>query len=172
MTSRKSITIPIVLTLIMIIIMVYFFANIRQTEVICSKYQVFSNDIHLNERIISKMDGKEITDITVKKEITLPEKYANDESINTIYQRLNKTLEYLGKQVEYAFDKNQITVTIETSKEEIILLDNISFPSSNNPEIKVNSNTKSNEVIPLKVGDAYTEGEFMKYMRSKGYNCK
>ena len=172
MTSRKSITIPIILTLGILIIMIYFFANMKQTEIICSKNQIFSNEIYFNERIISKMDGKKIVGINIKKEISLPEKYTNKETIDRIYQRLDKTLEYLGKQVEYILDKNQITIIIETSKEEILLLDNITFPSPSSSEIKVNSNTKSNEVIPLKIGDSYTDGEFMKYMRSKGYNCK
>ena len=58
------------------------------------------------------------------------------------------------------------------SKNETVLLDNISFLSENDLEILIDSNTKSESVITLTIGDNYTDGEFKQYMKSKGYSCK
>ena len=56
-------------------------------------------------------------------------------------------------------------------KNEIVLLNNIDFVHDGELKILINSNTKSNSLIPLTVGDTYTDGEFMKYFKNNGYSC-
>lgn len=172
MSTRKSMKLPVIITLVFIAIIIYLFANIKQSEIICEKTNSFSNDLTLIEEITTKMDGKKIVEMTVVKRITVPEKYSDKEHINMIYQELDRTLEYLGSKVKYTFSDNHIILTIHVSKNEILLLDNITFSLTNDIKIKINSNTKSNEVVPLTVGDNYTEGEFIKWMKTKGYHCK
>ena len=162
---------PIVVTLVFISIIVYLFTNIRQTEVICLKTSTF-DDVVLKENVVTILDGKKIKSMLVTKTILLPEKYANESSMETIEEALDRTLEYLGKKVNYVFNTDKVTVKIEVHKDEVILLDNISFTTKNDLRVFVDSNTKSNAVITLTIGDNYTDGEFMKYMKSKGYNCK
>jgi len=50
--------------------------------------------------------------------------------------------------------------------------DNIEFLNTNDLQIKINTNTKSNDVITFSIGDNYTEGELMARMRNNGYSCK
>ena len=45
-------------------------------------------------------------------------------------------------------------------------INNIEFKENDGLQVKVNSNTKSSEVVTLKVGDNYTEGELMKRLRN------
>jgi hypothetical protein len=38
--------------------------------------------------------------------------------------------------------------------------------------MKINSNTRSSDVVTLSVGDKYTEGELITIMKNNGYVCK
>lgn len=167
----KGKTLPIIITFIILATIVYLFTNIRQTEVVCEK-KTFFDTILLKERIVSVLDGKKISKMTVVKTIILPEKYVNQSNLEVIHSSLNRTLEYLGDKVNYTISGDRIVVTIEVHKNEILLLDNIRFTVENGLQIHINSNTKSNEVIPLMIGDNYTDGEFMTFMKSRGYSCK
>lgn len=172
MGTRKSMKFPIIIAFIFIVIIVSFFSFINQTEVSCVKTSDF-NEIHLSEEITSEIDGKHISHLIVTKTIFLSPKYANNEAyLEEIKEALNRTLEYLGNKVKYSFLEDRIIVRIDVRKNEIILLDNIRFDASNNMAIQINSNTKSNEVIPLAIGDNYTDGEFMKFLKNSGYSCK
>ena len=128
-----------------------------------------------NEKIVwgipSNVAAK-ITGITVVKTIVLPSSYADETHLNSIKYSLQKTLEYLGDKVKYSINDNIIKVTINVHKNEIVLLNNISFVVNDDLEIIINSNTKSSEVIPITVGDNYTDGEFMMHMKNYGYSCK
>ena len=173
MATRKSMTLPILLTFILIGIVVYLFTTIKQTEVTCKKITTFPSTISIKEEVISRMDGKKITSLEITKTINLPEKYAKEESYqNQIKQALDRTLEYLGNKVKYTISPDRIIVKIEVHKDEIILLDNILFSEDDDFQIKINSNTKSSEVITLAIGDNYTDGEFMKRLKQNGYSCK
>ncbi len=172
MSTRKSMTLPVIITLIIIVVMICLFSNIKQTEVSCSMSNNFENGISVREDILATLDGKKINSMSVTKTIYLPEKYRNEKDIDLIKESLKRTLDYLGDNVKYNYLDDRIVVKINVEKNEILLLDNISFKSSNNLEIIVNSNTKSSDVITLSVGDNYTDGEFMKMMRAKGYSCK
>lgn len=172
MSTRKSMTLPIIVSLIFIIIIISLFTNIEQKEVTCSKINNFENDVRLEENIIVQLDGKRIDSINVTKIIILPEKYRSEKHFEDIKTSLDRTLEYLGDSVKYTVSDDRIVVRIDVFKNEIILLDNIDFAVNNDIEIRVNSNTKSSDVITLTVGDSYTDGEFMQKMKAEGYSCK
>lgn len=172
MATRKSMTFPIVITFVIILIIVYLFATIKQTEVICNRTRIFDGDVKVSEEVNTIIDGKKITEMAVVKTIVLPSKYADDTHFNSIKYSLEKTLDYLGDKVKYSISDNAIKVTIKVHKNEIVLLNNIDFSVNDDLEIIVNSNTKSSNVIPLTVGDNYTDGEFMMHMKNHGYSCK
>lgn len=155
-----------------LVVIIYLFAIVKQTEVVCEKGKTFDTDISLKEQITAEIEGKKISSLVVIKTIVLPEKYAKDDNIDFIKKNLDRTLEYLGDKVKYTITNNKIIVTIEVSKNEIVLLDNIDFSEKGDFPLQINSNTKSSDVISLTIGDNYTDGEFMTYMKTKGYNCK
>ena len=129
-------------------------------------------DIRLSEKIVSTLDGKSIKNLVVTKKIILPEKYGQEKYLKSIEFSLKKTLDYLGKKVKYIIDEEMIIIKIEVSKDEIVLLDNIEFFDNGDLEIKINSNTKSNDIITLQVGDNTTLAEYMKKLKNNGYSCK
>ena len=170
MSSRKSMRLPIIITFIIIAVIVYLFARIKQTEVICEKTYNFDSGISLKEKVVATLDGKEIDKLDVTKTILLPEKYTKDESyIIDIKNNLDRTLSYLGDKVNYSILDDRIVVEITVDKNEVVLLKNIKFEDKN---IVIDSNTKSSDVVTLTVGDDYTDGEFMKTLKGYGYSCK
>ena len=144
----------------------------KQTEVICEKSKMMDADIRLSEKIVSTLDGKSIKNLVVTKKIILPEKYGQEKYLKSIEFSLKKTLDYLGKKVKYIIDEEMIIIKIEVSKDEIVLLDNIEFFDNGDLEIKINSNTKSNDIITLQVGDNTTLAGYMKKLKNNGYSCK
>ena len=170
MSSRKSMRLPIIITFIIIAVIVYLFARIKQTEVICEKTYNFDSGISLKEKVVATLDGKEIDKIDVTKTILLPEKYTKDENyIINIKNNLDRTLSYLGDKVSYSILDDRIIVEISVKNNEVVLLKNIKFEDKN---IVIDSNTKSSDVVTLTVGDDYTDGEFMKTLKGYGYSCK
>lgn len=173
MSTRKNMTFPIILAFIIIAIIVYLFATIKQSEISCDKTKTFDDNVRLTERLVVVTDGKEINSMKLTKTIILPDKYLKDDHyLVGIKNALENTLEYLGNKVKYTVGNDRVIVTIEVNKNEILLLDNIDFVNSGDLQIKINSNTKSSEVIPLSVGDHYTDGELMTRLKNNGYNCK
>lgn len=170
MNTRKSMKLPIIITFIIIGIIVFLFARIKQTEVVCEKIYNFDSGISLKEKVVATLDGKEINKLDVTKTILLPEKYIKDENyIEDIKNNLDRTLSYLGENVSYSFLDDRIVVEISVNKNEVVLLKNISFEDK---KIVINSNTKSSDVVTLAIGDNYTDGEFMKTLKGYGYSCK
>ena len=170
MSSRKSMRLPIIITFIIIAVIVYLFARIKQTEVICEKTYNFDSGISLKEKVVATLDGKEIDKLDVTKTILLPEKYTKDENyIIDIKNNLDRTLSYLGDKVSYSILDDRIIVEISVKNNEVVLLKNIKFEDKN---IVIDSNTKSSDVVTLTVGDDYTDGEFMKTLKGYGYSCK
>lgn len=165
-------TLPVIITLIVIVIIIYLFATIKQSQVVCEKVRTFDSDIRLTERIITTLDGKSIKELNVTKTINLPDKFAKERYFNSIKFSLDKTLSYLGENVKCSVDNNTMVVRINVNKDEIVLLDNIDFIDNGTLEVKIDSNTKSSEVITLAIGDNYTDGELMKSLKNKGYICK
>lgn len=68
--------------------------------------------------------------------------------------------------------KNSVSVRVEIDKDETIILNNIEFVDNGELQMRINSNTKSSEVVTLKIKDNYTEGELMTRMRNNGYSCR
>lgn len=172
MTTRKSMKLPVVLTFIIIVIIVYLFATIKQTEVVCDKTTTYDADVKVIEDVVVTLDGKEITNLNISKKIVLPDKYNNESTINGIKYSLEKTLDYLGNRVEYTNTDYGLLVNIKIDDNKLVLLDNISFIENDNLEIKVESNTKNSNIVVLSVGDNYTDGELMKRLKNNGYSCK
>lgn len=172
MSTRKSMTLPIVITFIIIIIMVYLFTTIRQSEIVCEKTKTFDSNVRLKEELVSVTDGKKINSMELTKTIILPPEYADEAHLNSMKYALENTLDYLGDNVKYTMLDDRIIVKIAVDKNEILLLSNIDFIINDDLVIKINSNTKSSDVITLSVGDNYTDGELMTRLKNNGYSCK
>lgn len=173
MSDRTGRVFPIVLTLVIIVIIVYLFTTIKQPYVECSQSTTDDYDIVVKENIITTFSGNKINEMKVTKTIVLPDKYAKEEYINSIKFSLEKSLDYLSdKSVKYEVFNNKIIVRIVVNKNETIILNNIEFIENDGLQVKVNSNTKSSDVITLKVGENYTQGQLMTRLKNNGYVCK
>ena len=172
MSSRKSMTLPIIITFIFIVIIVYLFMSLKQSKVICENVKTFDGGFRVKENVISNTDGKKITSMEVTKTIYVSDRYVNNtESIEEVKNVIKNTLDYLGDKVTYEVLNDEIVIKIKVHK--LVLLDNISFiDNGGKVEVLINTNTKSSDVISLSVGDNYTDGELMKKMKNRGYSCK
>lgn len=175
MNTRKSMKLPIAITFIFICIIVYLFMSLKQTVVVCEKESLFDSDIKLSETVIANLDGKKITSLEVTKKVTVPDKMnKKEEYLSGIKNSLEYTIEYLDDGASCVISDNSVVANINVNNNnQPVLLDNISF-ADNNGElgISIDTNTKSSQVIALQVGDNYTDGEFMMYLKNKGYSCK
>lgn len=174
MSTRKSMTLPIIITLIFIIIIIYLFMNIKQSKIVCEKTREFDGGFSVNEVIESTTDGKKINSLKVTKTINVSDRYVdNIDSLEEIKNTISHTLDYLGDDVDYKVLDGSIVITAELQKNELILLDNINFVDNDGKiDVVIDTNTKSSNVISLGVGDNYTDGELMKSLKNKGYMCK
>ena len=75
MSTRKSMTFPIIIAFIFIVIIVYLFANLKQSVVTCEKTKTFDAGIKLSEELVVTTDGKKINNMFIQKTIILPEKF-------------------------------------------------------------------------------------------------
>ena len=173
MNTRKSMKLPIVITFIMLIIVVYLFATLQQDKVLCEMATNFDNDVTLKEVVTTTIDNGSISNIHLVKKIILPKKYLDNESYqNSVKYSLENTLEYLGKSVKYEITSTGVIATIDISKDELVLLDNIDFSSNGDLGMNINTNTMSGDVITLKIKDKYTPGELMKKLKNNRYSCR
>ena len=174
MSTRKSMKLPIAITLIFILIIVYLFMNIKQSKVICENGKVFDGGFRVDEYIESNTDGKKIISMNIVKTIYVSDRYVNNtDSIEEVKNVIMNTLDYLGDKVTYEVLNDRIVINIKVHKNELVLLDNIDFIDNGGKiEVVINTNTKSSDVISLSVGDNYTDGELMKKMKNRGYSCK
>ena len=173
MSTRKSMKLPIIITFIFICIIVYLFTNIKQTVVVCEKVSTFDSDIKLIETVTSNMDGKKITSLSVEKKIVVPDSSKKEKILNGIKNSLDYSLEYLGDDASCFVSGDSVIANVDISDNKPVLLDNVSFIDNDGEiGIHINTNTKSSEVIALKVGDNYTDGELMMYLKNHGYSCK
>ena len=173
MGTRKSMKLPIAITIIMIIIIIYLFVTLQQDKVTCEKTTTYDNGVSLTENITSVIDNNSISNLHVVKKITLPDKLLSDDTYkNSVKYSLENTLDYLGKKVKYNTTSNSVIVTIDVSKNEVVLIDNIDFNSDDELGIDIDTSTFSGDVITLKVGDKYSTGEFMKKLKNNSYTCR
>ena len=108
------------------------------------------------------------------RKIVLPDKYLkNDKYLEEIREKLDNSYNYLDDEVvKVSKGTNYVIVEIEVEDDETLILNNISFTDKDGLKIKINPNTKSSEVVTLKIDDKYTEGELMTRMKNNGYTCK
>lgn len=171
MYTKKSKVFPIIITILIIVIIIYLFATIKQTEISCNKSNVDDLGIKVVEELKANLDGRSIKSMVVEKTIVLPDEYLYAK--DSVEFLLKKSYEYLDEdKVSFSSLNNKLIIRIEINKDETIILNNIEFSEDEGLQVKINSNTKSSDVITLKVGDNYTEGELMTRMKNNGYVCK
>ena len=174
MSTRRSKTLPIIITLIFIVIIIYLFMNLKQSKVSCQKSKTYDGGITVKEVVETTTDSKKINSMKITKTIYFADRYKNNiDSIGEIKNAIEDTLEYLGKKVTYNVIDDRIIIEINVSRDELVLLDNINFVDNGGKiEVIIDTNTKSSSVIALAVGDNYTDGELMKRLKNRGYTCK
>ena len=174
MTKKRSMVFPTIITAIIIIIIIYLFATVKQPYVECSKKTVDDFGITIKEELKTELDSNKISKMTLSKTIILPDKYLSDDKYLEAFKfAIKKSYEYLDDtDVKVTSGDNYILVTINASSKETLILNNIEFYENNGLQIKINPNTKSSDVVTLSIKDKYTEGELMTHMKNNGYTCK
>ncbi len=174
MGKRKNMIFSTFITAFVILIIIYLFATVKQPYVECSKKTVDDFGITIKEELKTELDGNKISEITLTKKIILPEKYLKDDTYLEAFKfALKKSYEYLkDTDIKFSTGDDYILVTINASNKETLILNNIEFYESDGLQIRINPNTKSSEVVTLRIKDKYTEGEFMTHMKNNGYVCK
>ncbi len=174
MSTRKSMKLPIIITFIFILIIVYLFMNLKQSKVVCESEKSFDGGFRVKEEIESVTDGKKINTLNVTKTIYMADRYVNNsDSIEEIKNVIKNTLDYLGDNVTYSVLDDRIIIKINIKKNGLVLLDNINFVDNGGKiDVIIDTNTKSNNVVKLAIGDNYTDGELMQSLKNKGYSCK
>lgn len=173
MDNNNGRVFPIVLTILIIGIIVYLFATIKQPYVECNRQFTDDLGIVVKENIVTTFGGNKIDTMKVTKTIILPDEYAKKKYVDSIKFSLENSLDYLGsKKVKYEVFNNKVVARITIDKDETVILNNIEFNDNDGLQIKINSNTKSSEVVTLKIGENYTQGQFMTRLKNNGYVCK
>ncbi len=174
MKTRKSKIFPILITILLIVIIIYLFATVKQPFIECTKTTTFDSNIKVKEDLKASLNNNKISKIDLTKTIILPDDLIKDSKhMNSIEYALKESYDYLGKNnVMLRKEDNKIIMKISIEKDETVILNNIEFTNNNELQIKVDSNTKSSNVVALKIADKYTEGELMTRMKNNGYACK
>ena len=174
MFTSKGKGLPIIITIMLIVIIIYLFATVEQPLVVCEKKVTDDLDITVSEVLETTLDGKEIKKMVLVKTIILPDKYlVDDNELDSIMFALEKSYKYLGEdKVLVTKGKKSVTVKVVVEDDETIILNNVEFFDNDGLQMRINSNTRSSEVLTLRVEDDYTEGEFMTRLKNNGYSCK
>jgi hypothetical protein len=175
MKSKKSMIFPVILTALIIFIIAYLFANLKQPYIVCSNSTTSDNglNITITENLNATLDSNKISKMELTKTIVFPSKYS-DKTVDGIKYALKQSYDYLPKKdVKITSSDNKIIVKIIVSDDETIILKNLSFVEDNgNLQAVIDVNTKSANVVTLKIGDSYSEGELMSHLKANGYSCK
>ena len=174
MFSNKGKGLPIIITIFMIVVIIYLFATVEQPLVVCEKRNVNDLDIVVSEVLETTLDSNEIRKMVLVKTIILPDEYLVDDSeLDSIMFAIEKSYQYLGAD-KYTITKgkDRVTVRVEVEDDETLILNNIEFFDNDGLQMRINSNTKSSDVLTLKIDDDYSEGEFMTRLKNNGYSCK
>ena len=173
MFSSKGKGLPIIITVMLIAIIIYLFATVEQPLVVCEKKVKNDLDITVSEVLETTLDSNEIRKMVLVKTIILPDEYLGDNNqLDNIMFILDKSYEYLGDKVTITKSKDRVVVKVVVEDEETIILNNIEFFDNEGLQMRINSNTKSSDVLTLRIDDNYTEGEFMTRLKNNGYHCK
>ena len=174
MVAKKGRVFPIIITILLIVIIIYLFASIKQPYVECSKETTNELGIQVLENIQVNLDSNSIEKMDLTKTIILPDQYLNEENnyLNSMRFIIENSYEYLPKNtVKITQDSDRIISRIVVDDDETIILNNIEFTNQDDLQIRINANTKAQDVVTLSVGDSYTEGEFLTHMKNNGYSC-
>ena len=174
MFLNKGKGLPIVITIFMIVIIIYLFATLEQPLVVCEKRSKNDLDIVVSEVLETTLDSNEIRKMVLVKTIILPDEYlVDDTELDSIMFALEKSYQYLGDD-KFTITKSEdrIIVRVEVEENETLILNNIEFFDNDGLQMRINSNTKSSDVLTLRIDDDYTEGEFMTRLKNNGYHCK
>ena len=173
MGLKKGKVFPMILTIIFIVIIIYLFATIQQPYVVCSKSTTNDLGIAINEELQVTLDGNRIGSMDLTKTLIFPDQYTEDDSyLNSMRFVLENSYEYLSKKtVDITQESDRIIAHIVVDDDETLILNNIEFTDDDDLQIKINSNTKAQDVVTLSIKDSYTEGEFMTHMKNNGYTC-
>lgn len=174
MVLKKGRVIPMILTIILIVVIIYLFATIKQPYVVCTKSTTNDLKIEVNEKIQVNLDGNNIKKMDLTKTIILPETFLNEEDnyLNSIKSTLKESYDYLPKKtVSINQESDRIIAHIIVNNDETLILNNIEFTNNKKLELEINANTKAKDVVTLKINDSYSEGEFMTHMKNNGYSC-
>lgn len=175
MSRRKNKVVPMIITVFIIVIIIYLFVNLEQPYIECSKTTTNDIGIQLQEVLVTQLDNNRIDDMELTRTIILPDAYLDDPDryLNMIEFALEESYQYLGKdKVQFIKREDRLIATIHISDDETIILNNLEIFDNDGLEVKINPNTKSSDVVTLKIGDSYTEGEFMTHLKNNGYVCK
>ena len=174
MKKGKNRVFPIIMTVLIIVIIIYLFATVKQPLVVCEKKTVNDLGIAISEELEVTINGSEIDKMVLVKTIKLPEEYLEDDTyINSVMFTLEKSYDYLGEnKVSMSKTQNKVIARVEIDDNETIILNNIEFFDNDELQMKINSNTKSSEVVTLKINDKYSEGELMTRLKNNGYSCR
>lgn len=174
MFSNKGKGLPIIITIFMIVVIIYLFATLEQPLVVCEKRSTNDLDIVVSEVLETTLDSNEIRKMVLVKTIILPDEYlVDDTELDSIMFALEKSYQYLGDD-KFTITKSEdrIIVRVEVEDDETLILNNIEFFDNDGLQMRINSNTKSSDVLTLRIDDDYTEGEFMTRLKNNGYHCK
>ena len=175
MTLKQGRVFPIIITVILISIIIYLFATIKQPYVECSKTTT-ELGIQIVENLKVSLSSNNIEKMDLTKTIILLENYTKEENnyLDSIKFAIEESYEYLPKKVVQVTQNSDrvIAQVVVVDDDETLILNNIKFTNVEDLQIKINANTKAKDVVTLKIKDAYTEGEFMTHMRNNGYSCK
>ena len=171
--GKKSLFWPVMIGVVIIAIIIYLVANLKQPYVTCSIKN--TNDVAtIEEKILVSFNSDTIRDIKYDKTVYLSDTYR--ESINTksIKDSFDKAYNYLGDSYSLRVDNDVIYVNINLDKKVPVILNNIEIYYNEGDGIitKIETNTKASGATTLSVGDKYSEGQFMTKLKNKGYNCK
>lgn len=175
MILKKGRVFPMILTIILIVIIIYLFATIKQPYIVCTKSTTNDLNIQIKENIQVTLDSNKIKKMDLTKTIILPENYLKEEDnyLNSMKFILKESYAYLPKKaVSITQESDRIIAHIVVEDNETLILNNIKLKNNDKLELKVNANTKAKDVVTLKIKDSYSEGEFMTHMKNNGYLCK
>ncbi len=174
MTKKKNRVIPSIITFLVLVSIIYLFVTVKQPYVECSKDVTNNLGITISEGLVVELDSNKIDKMIVTKKVILPDKYMKDDTyLEQIREAIDNSYNYLDDEVvKVSKGTNYVIVEIEVEDDETLILNNISFTDKDGLKININPNTKSSEVVTLKINDKYTEGELMTRMKNNGYTCK
>lgn len=174
MKKLKNKFIPTLITVLILVVIIYLFASVKQPYIECSRKIKDNLGMIVDEELVVILDNNKIDKMTLTKRITLADKYLKDnDNIEQIKDQLIDSYNYLpNSNIKIATNTNYVLVSLEVSNNETLILNNITFSDDNGLKMKINPNTKSSDVLTLKVKDKYTQGELTKHMKNNGYTCK